>query len=135
MLEALLRGTKVKTGYTLKPNDTGIIDTSKISEVDKAILDDYRKSARYKEREEARDRVIQGIIEYCAIQRQGKSTLMVRDMIILLPNYSPDDVYANFPIYIDGVNCMENLELIEAVFKIFKDKLRRKIILFDEVGQ
>ena len=113
----------------------GIIDTSKLSEVDRAILDDYRKSDRFTQREEARDRVIQGIIEYCAIQRQGKSTLAVRDMVILLPNYSPDDVYANFPIYIDGVHCLENLELIEAVFKIFKDKLRRKIIIFDEVGQ
>jgi len=81
------------------------------------------------------DRVIQGVIEYCSIQRQGKSTLMVRDIVKLLPYYSPDDVYVNFPLYIEGVHCMENEELIEAMFKMKKDKVRRKIIGFDEVGQ
>lgn len=74
-------------------------------------------------------------IEYCAPQRQGKTTLMVRDMVKLLPHYRPEDVFANFVIKIPGVNCLENKDLIDAIFDIKRDKTRHKIILFDEVGQ
>ena len=74
-------------------------------------------------------------VEYCAPQRQGKSTLMVRDMIKLLPHYRPEDVYANFMIYIPGIHCLENKDLIEALFQVKRNKERHKIFLFDEVGQ
>lgn len=80
--------------------------------------------------------MIQGTHEYCGAPRQGKSTLMVRDLVCkLLPLYAPDDVFANFPIFIPGVHCMENKDLIEAIFEIKRKKLRHKVILFDEVGQ
>jgi hypothetical protein len=74
-------------------------------------------------------------VEYCAPQRQGKSTLMVRDMVKMLPYYRPEDVFANFVIHIPGVNCLENKDLIDAVFQMKLNKDRHKIILFDEVGQ
>ena len=74
-------------------------------------------------------------VEYCAPQRQGKSTLMVRDMVSLLPHYRPEDVYANFVIRIPGVQCLENKDLIEAIFQMKANKERHKIILFDEVSQ
>lgn len=74
-------------------------------------------------------------VEYCAPQRQAKSTLMVRDMISLLPHYRPEDVYANFRIFIPGINCLENKDLIEAIFELKRNKARHKIICFDEVSQ
>ena len=77
-----------------------------------------------------------GTYEYCGIQRCGKSTLMVKDLKTkLLNEFDPTDVYANFRIFIDGVHCLETMELVEAVFKMKQDKLRHKVIIFDEAGQ
>lgn len=77
-----------------------------------------------------------GLYEYCGIQRCGKSTMMVKDLVVkLLGQYDPSDVFANFRIFIDGVNCMETEALVQAVFRMKKDKLRHKIIMFDEAGQ
>jgi len=77
----------------------------------------------------------QGVYEYSGIQRCGKSTMMVKDLIRLLSFYSPDDVYANFRIFIDGVHCMETMALVAELLRIKAEKLRHKIFLFDEVGQ
>jgi branched-subunit amino acid aminotransferase/4-amino-4-deoxychorismate lyase len=52
-----------------------------------------------------------------------------------MPAYQPDDVYANFSIKIPDVHCLENKDLIEAVFQMKRNKERHKVILFDEVGQ
>jgi hypothetical protein len=81
-------------------------------------------------------RCIGKVQEYCAAQREGKSTMLVRDLVTkLLPAYRPEDVYSNFRIFIPGINHLENKDLIEAVFEIKKKKYRHKIICFDEVGQ
>ena len=81
-------------------------------------------------------RCIGKVQEYCAPQREGKSTMLVRDLVTkLLPAYRPEDVYSNFRIFIPGINHLENKDLIEAVFEIKKKKYRHKIICFDEVGQ
>ena len=79
----------------------------------------------------------EGVNEYCGIQRCGKSTLMVKDLVMkLIPaGYAPGDVYANFRIFVDGVHCLSTEALIEAVFRIKEDKERHKVILFDEAGQ
>ena len=77
-----------------------------------------------------------GVYEYCAPQRQGKSTLMMADLVVkVLPEFSPEDIFANFQIMIDGVNCMDNSHLIEQILKFKYDRVRHKVILFDEVGQ
>jgi len=74
--------------------------------------------------------------EYCAPQREGKSTLLVRDVVCkVLPLYRPEDIYSNFPIFIPGINVLENKDLIEAVFEAKKKKVRHKVFCFDEVGQ
>lgn len=79
---------------------------------------------------------IEGTYEYCGPPRCGKSTLMMRDLTCkLMSAYAPEDVYANFNIKIPGVHCLENKDLIEAVFQIKRNKERHKVILFDEVGQ
>lgn len=77
-----------------------------------------------------------GIYEYCGIQRCGKSTLMMADYITkLYPEYSANDTYANFTVNIDGVHCMENEQLIDTILQMKADKVRHKVIMFDEVGQ
>lgn len=74
-------------------------------------------------------------VEYCAPQRQGKTTLMVRDLVSILPHYRPEDVFANFVINIPGVHCADNKDLLDAIFDIKRNKERHKVILFDEIGQ
>lgn len=81
--------------------------------------------------------MIQGCYEYCAPPRTGKSTLMVRDICKLIANYNfqPVDVWANFPIFIEGIHCLENKDLIQAMLEMKARKERHKIIAFDEAGQ
>ena len=77
-----------------------------------------------------------GIYEYCGIQRCGKSTLMVADLVNkLLGEYQPEDVFSNFRIFIEGINVMSNEALIERILRMKRDKERNKVIMFDEVGQ
>lgn len=80
-------------------------------------------------------RCIGKVQEYCAPQREGKSTLLVRDIVKLTRLYRPEDIIGNFPIFIPGITAVENKDLIDAVFEIKRKKLRHKIIYFDEVGQ
>ena len=81
--------------------------------------------------------IIEGIYEYCGIQRCGKSTMMIKDLVTrMIPaGYKPENVWANFRIKIPDVHCLETMELVEEVFKMKGEKLRDKVILFDEVGQ
>lgn len=75
--------------------------------------------------------------EYCGIQRSGKSTLMMADVQnkILPAGYRPEDVYANFRVFIEGVHCLSNEGMLEAILRMKRDKVRNKVLLFDEVGQ
>lgn len=82
--------------------------------------------------------VIMGIHEYCAPQRQGKNTLMQYDLQekgFKWGGFNPDDVYCNFPIFIEGVHWYDTDGLIEAVNIMWKNKERHKWIIFDETGQ
>lgn len=81
-----------------------------------------------------------GTYEYCAIQRKGKTTLMVGDLVKLLDpagpwRYRPDHVYANFPIFLDGVNCMNNAQMLETIDKAKRDRWRECVFLLDECSQ
>ena len=82
-------------------------------------------------------KIIEGIYEYSGIQRCGKSTMMVKDLVtkILPAGYKPENVWANFRIKILGINCLETMDLVQAVFDIKSKKLRDQVIIFDEVGQ
>jgi hypothetical protein len=74
--------------------------------------------------------------DYCAPQREGKTTLMVRDTVKLTHLYRPEDILCNFPLFIPGVVVFEeNADLIDAIFEIKRKRIRHKLILFDEVGQ
>lgn len=79
-----------------------------------------------------------GIYEYCGIQRCGKSTLMMCDTVckLLSDGYEPEEINSNFMIKIPGVKCYgENRLLIEEVLRWKREKVRHKVILFDECGQ
>ena len=78
-----------------------------------------------------------GIYEYSGIQRCGKSTLMMRDLVekILPAGYRSEDVYANFRIFLEGVHCLSNEAMVEAILRLKRDRARDKVLLFDEVGQ
>ena len=81
--------------------------------------------------------IIEGIYEYCGIQRCGKSTMMIKDLVtkIFPAGYKPENTWANFRIFIQGVHCLETMDLVQAVFEIKRKKLRDQVIIFDEVGQ
>ena len=78
-----------------------------------------------------------GTYEYTGIQRCGKSTVMIHDLTekVLPAGYQPDDVYANFDVFIEGIHIMENHQLIDQILRIKRDRLTNKVILFDEMGQ
>lgn len=79
---------------------------------------------------------VQGTTEYTGIQRCGKTTMMVHDYVDkLMWYYEPCDVYANFRIYIDGINCMDTQALVGEMLRIKREKIRHKLFLFDETGQ
>jgi hypothetical protein len=78
----------------------------------------------------------EGLYEYCAAQRQGKNTLMQRDLmekILLL--YRPDQIWANYHIYIEGIHCLETDALINKAFELKEKEIRDQVFLFDESGQ
>ena len=80
--------------------------------------------------------MIVGIYEYCGIQRCGKSTLMMCDLVSkILEEYEPWEIYSNFWMNIDGVHCMNNQALMDEMLRMKHEKQRHKWILFDEVGQ
>lgn len=79
------------------------------------------------------------VYEYTGIQRIGKSTLMVRDIMreLITPEYEykPQDVYVNFWLDIDGVNCLTNEQLLIVLLKAKKERWRHKIWGVDECSQ
>lgn len=80
--------------------------------------------------------MIFGIYEYCGIQRCGKSTKMVFDLLTQASKfYGPDDVWANFTVKVDGVHVLETEDLIQRVFDMKRKGEVKKVILFDECGQ
>lgn len=82
-----------------------------------------------------------GIYEYSGIQRIGKSTLMVADLTIKVINplegfgYEPDDVFLNFPLYIDGVHCVDNEGMVKILKQARDEKWRNKVFVVDECSQ
>ena len=78
-----------------------------------------------------------GVYEYCGIQRCGKSTVMMCDLVskILPAGYRTQDIHANFSIKIPGVHCMHNDELIQKILAMKRTKVRNQVIMFDECGQ
>lgn len=79
---------------------------------------------------------IQGCFEYTQIQRAGKTTLMMCDLASkILIDHDPDEIYANFQIFVDGINCGDSEWLRDQIMRIKVDKLRHKVLIIDEMGQ
>lgn len=82
-----------------------------------------------------------GIYEYCGVQRTGKTTLMVADLLCKLLNpyagydYKPSEVYANFTIKVDGINCINNQAMLQVLMRAKNEKWRHKIYVIDECSQ
>lgn len=81
------------------------------------------------------------IVEYCGIQRTGKSTLMVADLMNKLLNpdwdfgYKPEDVFCNFPLYIDGVHVLNNQRMKDCLLYAKENKWTHKVFMVDECSQ
>lgn len=80
---------------------------------------------------------VEGIYEYWQIQREGKTTLMVRDMLRLNQFYGVpwDRFHCNFRVFIDGVHCYNSRRLLERMVLAMKQKERDLAFVFDELGQ
>lgn len=82
-----------------------------------------------------------GIYEYCGTQRKGKSTLMVADLMnkILNPafgySYVPDEIFANFNIFISGVHCLNNEKMLEILTRAKRENWQHKVYMIDECSQ
>lgn len=82
-----------------------------------------------------------GIYEYCGIQRTGKTTLMVADLVLKLLNgragydYKPDEVFVNFTIRIDGINCVNNTDMLRILTRAKNERWRHKVYVVDECSQ
>lgn len=81
------------------------------------------------------------VVEYCGRQRQGKTTLMVADLVYkaLSPDYEfqfkPHEVYANFQINLPGVNCYSNDKMLEWLTWARRRNLEHVCLLLDECSQ
>lgn len=80
---------------------------------------------------------VEGIYEYWQIQREGKTTLMVRDMLRLNEFYGVpwDHFHCNFRVFIDGVHCYNSQGLLQRMVTAMQRKERDLCFVFDELGQ
>ena len=80
---------------------------------------------------------VEGVYEYWGIQRVGKTTVMVRDILMLneYSGYAWDEFYTNFKVFIPGVHCMNSQALMETILQTMKDKIPHRVFVFDELGQ
>lgn len=81
---------------------------------------------------------VEGIYEYWQIQRQGKTTLMVRDMLRIheylgFPDW--DRFHCNFATRIAGVHSHSSEGLLNYMVFAMKSRLRHLVFVFDELGQ
>lgn len=79
--------------------------------------------------------MIIGIYEYCGVQRCGKSTMLVADLLRIQDEHPSFPVYCNFECYIPGVKILSNDDMVDNILRIKRDKVRNVIILFDELSQ
>lgn len=81
------------------------------------------------------------VVENCAEQRKGKTTLMMADLLLKFLNpysgydYKPTEVYTNFVTYIDGINNGNNERMLAWLIQAKAEKWRHKIWLVDECSQ
>jgi len=80
------------------------------------------------------------IAEYCGIQRSGKTTLMMADLMLKLLveerfGYERKEVYSNFFIDIPGVNNLDNEGLLWTLEKAKDQAWMHKVFLIDECSQ
>lgn len=81
------------------------------------------------------------VYEYSGVQRIGKTTLMVADVMNKLLNpaygydYKPNEVYVNFWLDIDGVNICNNEKMLDILTTARRDKWRHKVYVVDECSQ
>lgn len=76
-----------------------------------------------------------GVIEYCATQRQGKSTLLTRDLVILSMLYPDCEIHTNFIVDVPYSIHHSNDSMIQEILKAKYEKRRRIIWGFDELSQ
>lgn len=95
------------------------------------------KIQQYMEQRKGRKRSpYQGIYEYCGIQRCGKSTKMMYDLVVKLgKHFKPEDCISNFMIFIEGIEVYNNEDLLQRIVDMKNRKETHKVVLYDECGQ
>lgn len=86
---------------------------------------------------------IGGVYEYSGAARSGKTTLMMGDLMNKLLNkyfyeeyvYRPDEVWANYVVFLDGVNCVNNEKMLWVLNKARAERWRHKVFMVDECSQ
>lgn len=79
---------------------------------------------------------LMGVYSYCGIQRCGKTTMMIVDLVTkVFGFFRPDQVIANFVVRIPGVKIMDSVPLGHEILRIRDQKARDRVILFDEASQ
>lgn len=83
------------------------------------------------------DRELHTVREYWGIQRSGKSTLLVRDLLTLWSAFPDFEIYTNFILCLpsNNLHILNNDNLIESVLKLKRDKKRHIILAWDELSQ
>lgn len=80
------------------------------------------------------------VVEYCGIQRTGKSTLMTADILLKVLNpdmygYPREKVYVNYKIDLKGINCLDNEQMVWFLTKARKEKSKGFACFIDEASQ
>lgn len=81
------------------------------------------------------------VVEYSGIQRTGKTTMMMADVInkCLNPDFGygfeKQDCHFNFWVDINGVNCHDNEEFLWVLKQVREKGWRRKVLCMDEASQ
>jgi hypothetical protein len=100
-----------------------------LNEIRSNLLTDYHRTAEY------------SVIEFCGVQRHGKTTLMVAFLCEVMMgdgyvfDYKPHEVHANFNLYIPGVHCWNNEDMLQILLVARKEKWTHLVFLIDECSQ
>jgi phage terminase large subunit-like protein len=97
--------------------------------------------ARFPHQDRIRPDADYAVIEYTGVQRVGKSTLMVSDILLkgLSPDYAygykPEEIYANYFIDIPGVHCGTNEQMVVWLQRAKREVWRHVWFSIDEASQ
>lgn len=79
-----------------------------------------------------------GIYEFLGIQRTGKSLMMTSFLlnhVLFDYGYTVNEVFANYTIEVDGINCMRSNPMVDRFIKAYDDMETHLVWCIDEASQ